>query len=155
MATRWLISEAASQGENGPSNCCLMVLDFKRAFLYADITRDLYIELPDDDSRKRGGVNIGKLCKAMFGTRDAPSAWQGLVKITLVRLGFIASRLLPCLFFCNTTGIRLVAHVDDFLVLGSVGQLQQFKDKQQKEFEVDGDLTGPRTTQTKTLKFLG
>ena len=68
----------------------------------------------------------------MYGTRDAPSAWQGLVKNTLVKIGFTPSRLIPCLYFCGITGVRLVAHVDDFLVLGSVDQLNQLKKKLQK-----------------------
>ena len=30
-----------------------MLLDFKKAFLYADIDREVYIELPDDDGDRR------------------------------------------------------------------------------------------------------
>ena len=40
-----------------------MVLDFKRAFLYADCERELYIELPDEDERK-GKDLVGRLRKA-------------------------------------------------------------------------------------------
>ena len=118
-ATRWLISEAASQGHRD-GVLRLMVLDFKRAFLYANITRDVFIELPDEDPMKRGGVNIGKLNKAMYGTRDAPSAWQQLVRHSLEELGFTASKLVNCLYFHAKLGIQLVAHVDEFLVLGNV-----------------------------------
>ena len=32
IATRWLVSEAASQGMRGPGSVRMMALDFKRAF---------------------------------------------------------------------------------------------------------------------------
>ena len=53
-----------------------MILDFKKAFLYADIERELFIELPDDDPQKAGGLNVGLLRKAIYGTRNAPAAWS-------------------------------------------------------------------------------
>ena len=56
-----------------------MLLDFKKAFLYADIERELYIELPEDNERRAGSQNVGRLNKAMYGTRDAPAAWSRLV----------------------------------------------------------------------------
>ena len=34
LATRWMVSEATSQGAHGPGGVRAMVLDFKRAFLY-------------------------------------------------------------------------------------------------------------------------
>ena len=43
-----------------------MMLGFKRAFLYGDIGRDLFIELPTDDPRREGGRMVGKLRKAMY-----------------------------------------------------------------------------------------
>ena len=55
-ATRWLISGAASIGKHGPGDERLMLLDFKKAFLYADIERELFIELPADDGRREGGA---------------------------------------------------------------------------------------------------
>ena len=79
-ATRWVMSGAASRGRRGPGEERLMLLDFKKAFLYADIDRELYIELPEDDDRRQGGANVGLLNKAMYGTRDAPAAWSRLVR---------------------------------------------------------------------------
>ena len=58
-ATRWILSGAASRGRRGPGEERLMLLDFKKAFLYADIDRELCIELPEDDDRRQGGANVG------------------------------------------------------------------------------------------------
>ena len=49
----------------------VMLLDFKRAFLYGACERELYIELPEDDPKKQGGRNVGILLNAMYGMRDA------------------------------------------------------------------------------------
>ena len=49
-----------------------MALDFSKAFLYGDMEREVFIELPDDDVRKSGGAFVGRLLKSMYGLRDAP-----------------------------------------------------------------------------------
>ena len=51
-----------------------MTLDVKAAFLYGDTKRDLYIELPKQDPWADDFFWVGKLRKAMYGTRDAPQA---------------------------------------------------------------------------------
>ena len=101
------------------------------------------------------GKNVGRLRKAMYGTRDAPSAWQNLTKATLVKLGYMASRLVPCVYFNIKTGTFVVAHVDDFLVLGSVSNLLQLKKDLRQDFEVDGEVLGPDPGQVADVKFLG
>ena len=91
----------------------------------------------------------------MYGTRDAPSAWQGLVKSTLVKLGYEPSRLVNCVYFHKQSQTYLVAHVDDFLVLGTVPNLLALKQSLQKSFEVDGEILGPDSGQVSEVKFLG
>ena len=90
-----------------------MVLDFKRAFLYADCERELYIELPEEDERKGKDV-VGRLRKALYGTQDAPVLWQRLVRRIMIDHGFEASRTTACVYFNKETAIKAVAHVDDF-----------------------------------------
>ena len=36
----------------------------------------MYIKIPEDDERRDGGRCVGKLNKALYGTRDAPAVWQ-------------------------------------------------------------------------------
>ncbi len=75
-----------------------MVLDVKRAFLYGDIEEEIYIELPDEDERKKDGY-VGWLKKAMYGTRSAPLMWQKMVKRAMAKLKFDACMTVHCLFF--------------------------------------------------------
>ena len=49
----------------------LMILDVKCAFLYGDMDRDIFIELPSRDPMSSSRGMVGKLMKAMYGTRDA------------------------------------------------------------------------------------
>ena len=46
-------------------------MDIKKAFLYGKISKNVYIELPAEDPMSEGGHFVGKLDKAMYGTRDA------------------------------------------------------------------------------------
>ena len=55
-----------------------MVLDIRRAILHGVVTRIIYVELPDEESE--GGKSVGNLVKTLYGTRDAPVAWQRVVK---------------------------------------------------------------------------
>ena len=78
-ATRYLLSCLASRGWNGPGMYRAMLLDFKRAFLYGDCEREVFIQLPEEDPRAQEGM-VGDLRKAMYGTCDASAVWQKLVR---------------------------------------------------------------------------
>ena len=131
-ATRYLISALASRGVRGPGNHRVMFLDFKRAFLYGDCERDVYIKVPSEDLDCVEGVHVGKLRKAMYGTRDAPAVWQKLVRKTLVDLGFQPSRTSACVYFHRELQICIVAHVEDFLCTGPKVQLLGLRDQLQR-----------------------
>ena len=75
-------------------------MDIKKAFLYAKMKRNVYIELPREDPRSEGGRVVGKLNKAMYGTRDAPIEWQKEMTNTMICLGYIAVKTAPA---CITT----------------------------------------------------
>ena len=74
-AARFLLSTCASQGKRGPGDYRILLLDIKKAFLYGKISRNVYIELLAEDPMSEGGGGhlVGKMDKAMYGTRDAPA----------------------------------------------------------------------------------
>ena len=65
-----------------------MVLDIKKAFLHATMSRDVYIQLPPEEYVE-GKYGVAKLRRALYGTRDAPLLWQAEVARVLSKLGFI------------------------------------------------------------------
>ena len=48
-------------------------IDVRRAYFYAPSRRSVYVDLPDEDNEE--GM-CGKLCKSMYGTRDAAQNWE-------------------------------------------------------------------------------
>ena len=60
-----------------------MLADVKTAFLYGEARRSLYVELPPEDPMAASGQYVGKVERAMYGTRDAPTIWQDHLRKTL------------------------------------------------------------------------
>ena len=67
MAMRTVISRAIC--ENGARS--IVLADVKTAFLCGDARRSLYVELPPGCPLAASGRCVGKLERAMHGTRDA------------------------------------------------------------------------------------
>ncbi len=88
-ATRYLLSDSVSRGRRN-KRVKLMVVDVKRAFLHGYCTRSVYIELPGAESQ--GGTYVGKLVRALYGTRDAPLAWLTVVKSYMKEMGLKSVR---------------------------------------------------------------
>ena len=90
-------------------------IDVRRAYFHADARRDVFIELPKEDPKSKDGRCVGFLKKAMNGTRDAPVEWQRVVQEALRGMGFEMSRVVPCLYYHQREGVRMIVQVDDFL----------------------------------------
>ena len=132
-----------------------MTLDFSKAFLYGDMEREVYVELPDEDSRKHESDCVGRLLKSMYGLRDAPQIWQKVVKRMLTARGYKALIGTRCMFVHPETSMVIVAHVDDFLVLGTKAQLMELIASLQTEYECSGQILGYDPDCAPELKFLG
>ena len=68
-----------------------MVLDIRRAFAHGIFIRTIYVEIPEEESEE--GKYVGRLVKTLYGTRDAPVAWQRVVKNDMATLGFEECRI--------------------------------------------------------------
>ena len=123
----------------------MLLLDIKKAFLYGSITRSVYIELPPEDPMSASGRYVGKLDKTMYGTRDAPAAWQEEVERTMTELGFRRCVSTPCLYAHPDTGVYVVAHVDDMMCVGDKEALQKFKADLEKKYKLTSTYLGPGT----------
>ena len=132
-AARLLVSKAASRRRSRTS---LMVMDVASAFLYADVLREIFIELPREDTEGIQKGMVGRLRKALYGTRDAPLAWQEELSRSLNEWGFKRSKLHPALFTHIEKGIDLVIHVDDMLCSGTAEDLEWFAAVCRSKYEV-------------------
>ena len=103
---------AASQPEpHGPDPLKLCFIVVKRAFSYAPAKRAVFVKLPPE--QQKPGY-CGRLRKAMYGTRDAPSLWEAHYAGVLAKEGFVQGLSTPCVFTHSTLNPRLVVHGDDF-----------------------------------------
>ena len=102
----------------GVSDYKLMVMYVKCAFLYGQMRRHVYIELPTQDERHGDKNLVGKLVKAMYGTRDAPQIWGHLVQETMASLEMQRSMIQPSVYCQASKKLFVVAHVDNFLCVG-------------------------------------
>ena len=132
-----------------------MTLDVSKAFLYGLMEREAFVELPDEDSRKHGSDCVGRLLKSMYGLRDAPQIWQKVVKSMLKSRGYKALLGTQCTYVHPSLGVTIVAHVDDFLVLGTKAQLVDLLESLQREYECTGQCLGYDHDCTTEPKFLG
>ena len=84
-ALRVVISHAATHTQKG-NRRSVMVNDVRRAYFYAKIQRDVYIELPQEDEMHGKMLGKPKLC--LYGTRDAAKGWQETLSAHLEAIGF-------------------------------------------------------------------
>ena len=91
----------------------------------------------------------------MYGLRDAPQIWRAVVRAMLIEREFVPLVGTQCVYVHPATGMLIVAHVDDFLVLGTKPELKGFLVGLQKDFECTGDILGYDDSDVQVLKFLG
>ena len=141
-ATRYLLSNTATRSR-GTRQCPsrkLMVLDIKRALLHGLVTRTIYVELPEEESE--GGKYVGRLAKTLYGTRDAPVAWQRVVNNGIAILGFEECKVTSGVYIHRGRDLRAVTHLDDFLVAGEKHQVKWLKDELSKKYELKANVAG-------------
>ena len=73
----------------------------------------------------------------------------------LVARGYFPSRILACVYYNPETLVKLVAHVDDFLVVGPKEACQDLLARLQEQYEVGGDALGILEDEVEEFKFLG
>ena len=117
-----------------------MVLDIKRAFLHGLVTRTIYVELPEEESE--GGKYEGRLVNTLYGTRDAPLAWQTVVRSDMKMLGFDECKVTNGVFLHRERDLRAVAHVDNFLVSGEMQDLSWFRDRLKEIYDLKVQVAG-------------
>ena len=111
---RMLCATAARQ------NWAVQQLDIKNAFLHADLEEETYVRLPDG--------RLARLRKALNGLVQAPLVWNETLDAKLTAHGFVPSDADPCLYYkeADNDFMLLVVWVDDLLVTGPAGHLEEF-----------------------------
>ena len=123
---------------------------WQTAFLYGVARRPLYVELPPEDPLSASGRYVGKLERAMYGTRDAPMIWQDHLRKTLLDMKFKESVAHPGVFQHETRDILLCVHVDELLCTGVRDDLLWLKLQLMKVYELETKVMGDDDDMEKT-----
>ena len=86
-----------------------MINDVRRAYFYAKIKREVFIEWPKEDPKYGTGL-LGKLKLCLYGTRDAAKGWQETVSAHLVSIGFTRGLGHPCVFRQQEKRTKTLVH---------------------------------------------
>ena len=151
---RAVISRAMTRCEDGTKRS-IMLADVKTAFLYGDARRSLYVELPPEDPLSASGRCVGKLERAMYGTRDAPMIWQDHLRKTLLDTKFKESVTHPGVFQHETRHILLCVHVDQLLCTGGRDDLLWLKSQLLRRHELETKLMGDDDDMEKEAVYPG
>ena len=75
-----------------------MVCDVSRAFFYAPVQHEIYVELCEEAKKTVEDNNMcAKLRMSMYGTKAAAQNWQKKVQETMATLGFSIGKASPVL----------------------------------------------------------
>ena len=151
---RLIISHAATIDPNKPTvRREMMVNDVRRAYFYAKQRRNVFIELPAEDTDAQEG-EVGQLLLCLYGTRDAAREWQRTLSEHLVSVGFEVGRGHPSVFVHTQRDIRLLVHGDDDFSSAHAGELDWLEEQLKKLYEIQSQRAGTTKKDDNELKIL-
>ena len=150
-ALRALISHTTS----GPKKKALMVCDVSRAFFYAPVQHEIYVELCEEAKKTVEDNNMfAKLRMSMYGTKAAAQNWQKKVEETMASLGFSIGKASPVLFYHPQRGLKCLVHGDDFVVSGEPVDLVWMRNELESKLEINTTILGDGPGMAKEVKIL-
>ena len=149
-AMKLILSMAASNNKGE----VLMINDVSRAFFHAKATREVYVQLPEEDHKPEGERLCGRLNYSMYGTRDAAMNWQAEYSQRLLDNGFRRGDATPCVFYHPDRGIRTLVHGDDYLSVGKPEDFKWMETMLMKKYQIKTQVLGPDEDQARQVKVL-
>ncbi|MBW0524415.1 hypothetical protein O181_064130 [Austropuccinia psidii MF-1] len=109
-------------------------IDIKSTFLNTPLSEIVRLSISQGILTDRRKFFL-KLCKAIYGLKQAPLAWYERLKSWLVKKGFLACLMDPCVFFFQKPSeLWLYIHVDDIVIFAS--NIEPFKKEISLEFDI-------------------
>ncbi|XP_074288108.1 uncharacterized protein LOC141613272 [Silene latifolia] len=95
-------------------------MDVHNAFLHGDLDEEVYMKLPPGFGNGKEG-KVCRLCKSLYGLRQAPRCWFAKLATALRRYGFTQSYSDYSLFSYtqDTAPLHVLVYVDDLVVAGN------------------------------------
>jgi transposase InsO family protein len=117
-------------------------MDAVTAFLNSDMDREVYMEMPpgwkDENGNQPDRDMVCLLRKALYGLKQAPRLWQKKLRDALSELGLIPCLSDQCVYKNKDTGLIIITHVDDMLIIGKdTAKITQLKQDLNTKFQMD------------------
>ena len=113
-----------------------------RVFFNAKAKREVYVQLPSEDTEPSKEPMCGKLNYSMYGTRDAARNWFEEYSQRLIDNGFKQGVAIPCTFYHEGRAIRTYVHGGDYLSTWVPDSLLWLKSKLQEKYQVKTQMLG-------------
>jgi hypothetical protein len=113
---RLLLALAAQEG------WCVHRMDVKLVFLNGDLKEEVYVHQPPGFAIPDKEGKVLRLCKALYGLRQAPRAWNAKLDSTLRRTGFEQSPHEAAVYRRGNRGNVLLVgvYVVDLVITGTI-----------------------------------
>ena len=154
-ALRMLISMAATSRKDKKENL-MMVNDVSRAYFYAKVKSEIFVELPleDKSAEDMRKDNVGRLNLSLYGTREAALNWQDEVAEHLTGIGFVRGSASSCIYHHPERSVATLVHGDDYASTGAEEDLKWLKGELEGRFEIKTTMIGHGVGCCKELKVL-
>jgi hypothetical protein len=139
-SVRLVVALAAHQGWH------VHHMDMKSAFLNGDLLEEVYVQQPLGYAMPGNEDKVLHLCKALYGLRQEPRAWNAKLDDSLSALGFERCPSEHAVYRRGTGNTLLLmgVYVDDLIVTGvDTAEIDRFKQQMTKTFRMSdlGKLT--------------
>ena len=131
-----------------------MVNDVSTAFFHTKATREVFVQLPENDQQPGEEKRCGRLSLSMYGTRDSAMNWQEEYSRRFVENGFSQGVATPCVFYHEGKGIRTLVHGDDYVSVGKPHHLRWMKGMLEEKYQIKTQVLGPNEGEVQQLKIL-
>ncbi|CAL8996886.1 unnamed protein product, partial [Prunus brigantina] len=114
-------------------------MDVKTAFLNGNLEEDIYMKQPEGFIQEKGENLVCKLCKSIYGLKQASRQWYIKFDEVVKQYGFTENALDECIYMkmSGRNFIILVLYVDDILLACTdLSMLHNCKEFLSKHFEM-------------------
>jgi hypothetical protein len=119
-------------------------MDVRTAFLGSVLHEEVYMRPPPGWERlgsrrsAAGGKRVWRLVKSLYGLKQSPYEWYHTLRVFLVELGFVVSRVDGGFFILvkDDTTLILSVYVDDMLMVGSRNLIEDLKKRLTARFNM-------------------
>ena len=147
-----VIAHAARRAES--EDIVVAVSDVRRAYFHAEEERDTFVELPDYVPAEFRTMHVGKLRKALCGTRPAAASWRDELTKGLVSCSLTVGTASRCCFHNELCSVAGTVHGDDIFVAGPRREVAKIGATLKKRWETRDQMIGPKPDDQKELRIL-